>query len=215
MKKIYNFKNDKIKNKFNPTFDYFIYEDVLKLNFEKLKDDILNLEKNIIKKYPSYSDGETGLGDNSLTSRFRYFNLLQIEETKFLKDVIKKAHEDFLNTLNYKIDNNYYVQCWANVMRKDEQIKIHSHGSTNYCYLGGHICVHTENTNTNYVSPYFKNIFSSKNQPGKITLFPNWLEHYTDKVVNDLRITIAFDILNEDSFNEDIIDDMKYHWEKI
>ena len=58
----------------------------MKLDFGKLKQDILNLEKEIIEKYPPYSDGKTGLGNNSLTSRFKYYNLLQMDETKFLKE---------------------------------------------------------------------------------------------------------------------------------
>ena len=215
MSKIYKFVNDKIRNEFNPTFSYYLYEDILKFNFEKLKKDILDLEKDIIKKYPSFTDGDTGLGDDSLTSRFRYYNLLQLNETKFLKNIIRESHDNFLNRQNYKIDNNYYVQCWANVMRKGEQIKTHNHGGSNYTYLSGHICVHTENTSTHYISPYFRNLFSSKNQPGKITLFPSYSDHYTDKVISDLRITIAFDIINEESLHEDIYANMKNHWEKI
>tara|TARA_Y100000996_G_scaffold336236_1_gene272799 strand:+ start:296 stop:943 length:648 start_codon:yes stop_codon:yes gene_type:complete len=215
MKNIYNFVNEPLKNKFNPSFNYYIYENILELNFQKLKQDILSLEKNMVEKYPPFSDGNTGLGDSSLTSRFRYFNLLQLEETKFLKDIIRKKHDDFLNTLEYEVGDNYYVQCWANVMRRGEQIKSHSHGIDNYCYLSGNICVHTENTNTHYISPYYINEFSSKNELGKITLFPSWLKHYTDEVNTDLRVTIAFDIIQEKSFNVDVIDDMKNHWEKI
>ena len=48
-----------------------------------------------------------------------------------------------------------------------------------------------------------------------MTLFPSWLKHYTDEVNTDLRITIAFDIMEEESFNVDLIDDIKNHWEKI
>ena len=219
MKYIYNFFNEPIQNKFNQSFNYYIYENILKLNFEKLKQDILNLEKQIIKKYPPYSDGKTGLGNNSLTSRFMYFNLLQMDETKFLKDIIREKHDDFLNTLKYEVGDNYYVQCWANVMRRGEQIKPHSHASNNHMYLSGHICVFTENTNTHYIAPYHSNEFSSKNESGKITLFPSWLKHYTDKVNTDLRITIAFDIIEEKSYREDTIlnsnDDKEDHWEKI
>ena len=89
-------------------------------------------------------------------------------------------------------------------MRKGEQIKTHSHAKNNYSYLSGHICVHTENTNTHYIAPYFINEFSSKNELGKITLFPSWLRHYTDEVNTDLRITIAFDIIEEESFNSNL-----------
>ena len=215
MKNIYNFSNEPLRNKFNPSFNYFIYENMLELNFEKLKQDILNLEKDLIQKYPYFSDGGTGLGNHSLTSRFKYYNLLQLNETKFLKDMIRDKHDDFLETLEYEVDDNYYVQCWANVMRKGQQIKTHTHADNNYSYLSGHICVFTENTNTYYIAPYYRNEFSSKNELGKITLFPCWLNHYTDEVNTDLRITIAFDIMEEESFNKWISDDMKNHWEKI
>ena len=215
MKNIYNFVNEPLKNKFNPSFNYYIYENILELNFQKLKQDILSLEKNMVKKYPAFSDGDTELGSNSLTSRFIHYNLLQIDETKFLKNIIREKHDDFLNTLEYEVGDNYYVQCWANVMRKGEQIKAHSHGSNNHMYLSGNICVLTEDTNTHYILPYFNNEFSSKNEKGKITMFPFWLKHYTDKVNTDLRITIAFDMMEEQSFNKYVFDDMKNHWEKI
>ena len=215
MKNIYNFSNQPLKNKFNPSFNYFVYENILELNFEKLKQDILNLEKEIIKKCPPYSDGGTELGSDSLTSRFIHYNLLQMDETKFLKNIIREKHDDFLNALEYEVRDNYYVQCWANVMRKGEQIKAHSHGSNNHMYLSGNICVLTENTNTHYILPYFNNEFSSKNEKGKITMFPFWLKHYTDKVNTDLRITIAFDMMEEESFHEFVPDDNKYHWEKM
>ena len=58
MKNIYNFVNEPLKNKFNPSFNYYIYENILELNFQKLKQDILSLEKNMVKKYPN--DKELG-----------------------------------------------------------------------------------------------------------------------------------------------------------
>ena len=85
----------------------------------------------------------------------------------------------------------------------------------NYSYLSGHICVHTENTYTHYASPYYGNVFSSENDLGKITLFPSWIEHYTDQCNTDLRITIAFDILDEVSFNVKGSNRRPDHWEKI
>ena len=101
-------------------------------------------------------------------------------------------------------------------MRKGDVIKKHSHYNSNYTYLGGHICIQSNNTSTHYVDPYTKEIFSSKNEFGKITLFPNWIEHYTDEVVdNKLRITIAFDLINEVTFKEDIYNHMKHHWIKL
>ena len=45
-------------------------------------------------------------------------------------------------------------------------------------------------------------IYSSKNEVGKITLFPNWIEHYTDKHISPKeRITVAFDLFDEKFYN--------------
>ena len=63
-----------------------------------------------------------------------------------------------------------------------------------------HILLH--DTNTNYYNPYGGDPWSSSNSAGKITLFPSWVSHGTDKVVDSQeRITIAFDILTEDGYN--------------
>jgi len=53
------------------------------LNTVYLKNKILHNEKKIIKKYPptdysgNVTDGQTGLGLDSLTSRFFHFNVLK------------------------------------------------------------------------------------------------------------------------------------------
>jgi len=57
----------------------------------------------------------------------------------------------------------------------------------------------TENTATHYINPVNQindpEIYSSKNDPGKITLFQNCIPHYTDiHKGNQERITIAFDL---------------------
>jgi len=213
---LYHFTNKDILNKFNPTFDYYIYEDNLNIDLITLKNNLLILEKDILSNYSFSDDGGTGLSKNSLTTRHSYYNLLQFKQISFLKNIIKNQIQKFLKQLNYDIESNYYVKCWFNVLRKEEQIRLHQHSSDNYGFLSGHICVNTHNTSTYYLTPYTKNVFSSKNQNGKITLFPSWIEHYTDRISNnDQRITIAFDVRTYQGWNEDIKDSMKSHWEKI
>jgi len=225
---LHKFENSELKNPFNPQYRYFIFEDNFKskLKIDSLKSFILKNEKNIIKKYQNnyddfvkksqWIDGETGLGKNSLTSRSPFYNLLEFKETSHLKNIIKKAHNQFLNEINLTYSDSLFVQCWANVMRKNEKILKHSHASNNWDYLSGHICVSTKETFTHYIDPFYNKVFSSKNEMGKITLFPSWVKHFTDKVkYNEERITIAFDIRNEESYRVDLFENKKNHWIKI
>jgi len=214
--KIYNFHNGKLRNNFNPQYSFYLAEDSLDLNTDTMAQLLLNKEKEFLNKYPSFTDGGTGLGNKSITSRFYYYNLLQIPETKFLKKHIRKTHDKFLMNLGYKIETNYYAQCWFNVMREGEQIEKHFHAEKNDGYLSGHICIDVDNTNTYFELPYFDEKYISKNQPNKITLFPSWVKHYTDQVPkNKTRITLAFDIRQEYAYITNIKDDNKFHWEKI
>ena len=217
MSQLLTFQTKPPKSIFAPVGKYYIFEDNISnvLNFNTIKNTILKKEKEIIKKYPFVDDGNTGLGD-SLTSRFPHFNLLEWPEMVDIKNSIRKTHNKFLKLINEDYNIELFSQCWANVMRKGDVIKKHSHYNSNYTYLGGHICIQSNNTSTHYVDPYTKEIFSSKNEFGKITLFPNWIEHYTDEVVdNKLRIPIAFDLINEVTFKEDIYNNMKHHWIKL
>jgi hypothetical protein len=53
-----------------------------------------------------------------------------------------------------------------------EEIKPHVHDRGPYCYLGGHICVQTENTKTVYINPINQMIkyetYESENIQSKI-----------------------------------------------
>jgi len=213
---VYYFKSNTPKTIFAPSWNFSIYENIVDFDFDKLFKIILKKEKEIIKKYPAIDDGNTGLGDKSLTSRFPYFNLLQWKEFSFLKKIIKENYISYLKKIKLKPKKNIYVQCWANVLRKEEQIKLHKHDTTHFSYLGGHIVIKANNTNTDYQNPINDFIWKSENKIGKVTLFPNYIGHYTDKVeTNDERVTIAFDIRDKVGFELDIYSEMKHHWVKI
>jgi hypothetical protein len=191
------------KTEFAIDFNYYIYENILNnIDIEYIKSIILKKESEIIKNYPSYGDGQTGLGDKSLTSRYYYYNLLSWPEMFDLKKSIRNSHDLYLKELNFNFDRELYIQCWANVMRKGQIIKSHIHHIGEETYLGGHICISAINTNTYYIDPFNKKSYEDKNIPGKITLFPGWLGHYTDEVKDEqTRITIAFDICKKEHIN--------------
>jgi hypothetical protein len=215
---ILNFKSVPKKTPFAFECDYFIAEDNIKekINIDNLKTLILSREKEVIESYPYTYDWNTGLGDDSMTSRADNFNLLKIPEAFDLKQIICDEYNKFMNGIHMIPENEIYVQCWSNILRKGQQIKRHRHWPTCYAYLCGHICVQQENTNTNYIHPYSGEIYSSINESGKFTLFPAWMEHYTDVHQGEQeRITIAFDIITDITFNERVIEKKKNHWIKI
>ncbi len=207
MSELINFKSELKRTHLAPEFNYYIFEDTIKnIDFIKLASIILEQEQNIIKNTKGkigdkVLDGYTGLGADSLTSRFSYFNLLTWESDiiKTLRHEIVNAHNNFLQKINVPMPEKLFIQCWANVMRKGEQIKPHIHGVTPDSYIGGHIIVQANKTNTYYINPITQTnepvSYKSENKVGKITLFQNFLPHFTSKVENDdIRITIAFDM---------------------
>ena len=201
------------KTPFAIDYTFYVFENIINdVDFSAVSKIIKSKEKKIIRSSPKSSgDGNTGLGDNSLTSRFGYFNVLKWQEPDIqkIKDHIVDNVSKFYNRILQEKPTDLKIQCWANVMRKGQQIKPHVHDTSNNCLLGGHICVDVDNTSTHYINPfkYFSGInqetYSSKNEVGKITLFSDNIPHYTDKVISKDRVTIAFDIINGNQKHND------------
>ena len=213
--KVVIFRSAPRQNVFAPAWEFPIAEDkITTVNFKALAKFILAKEKSILKnsgvKQPligpfveiKKGDGYTGLGENSLTSRYGSYNLLDFKhpEIKKLKKAILESHARFLEALKIPLYPELYIQCWANVLRKGEQIKPHIHSVLPDTYLGGQINVQVQNTSTWYINPVNQindpELYESKNEVGKLTLFQNCIPHYTDKQVSTTpRITIAFDLV--------------------
>ena len=186
------------------------------INLKKFAKQILKNESKIIKKYPptnragEKTDGNTGLGYDSLTSRFFHFNVLNWFNTNQLKKEIRKGYESYTNVKNTPL----FVQCWANVMRKGDRIRPHVHTHQNISplhSLSGHLCVKVDgSTNTYYGGEPICN------SNGQIVFFPSSIRHWTNTYLGDSeRITVAFDIYSEEWFNYDVFEDAKKHFVKI
>jgi hypothetical protein len=212
--KIVNFKSLPKKNYFAPEWDYYIIENIIKkVNFKSLSKFLLKKEKELLKitkpiLKASTVDGYTGLGENSITSRYASFNVFNFKNKelyKISKEIIN-IHKILLNFLKIETPKNLWIQCWFNVMRKGEFIKPHIHSFDPSTYLGGHICVQVQNTHTKYINPINQlndqEIYTSENEVGKITLFQNNIPHFTNIHNCDKeRITIAFDLALEKKEN--------------
>ena len=174
------------------------------INIRRLSRQILKNEPKILKKYPYlrddytglYDDGGTNLGKNSLTSRYYYFNVLHWWGTRLLRKNIRRGYETYTDIKNTPL----YVQCWANVMRKGDQVKRHSHapdGVSVVDSLSGNLNVKVDGLTSTYYDGY-----PILNEPGQMTFFPGSLYHWTDKYMgDDERITVAFDIMSETTWD--------------
>jgi len=202
--KVTIFKSPLRQNVFAPAWEFPIAEDkITTVNFKKIAELILAKEKSILKSSKMQGgDGYTGLGKKSLTSHYGSYNLLDSKhpEIKKLKKAILVSHARFLEALKVPLYPELYIQCWGNVMRKGEQMKAHIHSVLPDTYLGGQINVQVQDTSTWYINPVNQindpELYETKNEVGKITLFQNCVPHYTDKQVSTTpRITIAFDLI--------------------
>ena len=207
--KIHHFKSLDPQSPFAPNWDYSIINTKCDLDVQELSTLILDNEKIIIDKYPpANDDGYTGLGMDSLTSRYPYFNLLTWDHSicKQLHKKISEFHDEYVKLVGASFLSNLRVRCWANIMRKGQKIKTHYHSTHPLTYLSGHFCVQCYNSSTIYNNPY-RSIseddgFYIKNHENQMSLFPTWLPHSTTKHMENIeRITIAFDIVPENGIN--------------
>ena len=168
---------------FAPVWDYSIAIKPIVINTEDIAKIVLQKEKEIIDKYSGDDDGNTGLGVDSLTARFKHYNVLKWQEVVIaqLHQEIRIFHDEYFAQVIGSEPPPLKVRCWANVMRKGDKIKKHSHSSHPWTYLSGHFCVQCEDTSTNYYHTYTGNPYPIENSAGQMTIFPTWVPHDTDK----------------------------------
>jgi hypothetical protein len=158
---------------------------------------------------PAFVAGEENIED-SLTSRYYAFNVLTWPEpaARTLAAFFKASYLGMLDEMPLLRREKVYIQCWANTVRRGESIKIHNHGAPG-SYVSGNIPIQVKNHQDSFTHFILESKveesaarFSLDNRPGKLTIFPSWLYHYTDPWPHDeVRITIAFDIVNQEVFD--------------
>tara|TARA_B100001996_G_scaffold359502_1_gene324781 strand:- start:179 stop:832 length:654 start_codon:yes stop_codon:yes gene_type:complete len=199
---VIRFDNEPAKTPTALHWDWFLIEEDLELDFNPLKDEILSKEKVIIDQYPEVTDTSafgTKLGTMSLTARADKYNIFDFDSAAPLKEAVLLMHDKYIETLGTPNTDELYVHGWANVMRYMEIIQVHQHEIKSWIYLSGHLTLACNNTHTWYMNPHDMKDFGSKNNPGKMTIFPSWVPHGTDQVNKDgdVRVSVAFDILNK------------------
>lgn len=209
MIKFNRFVSNSPETPFAPTWDFrvgtFSCDDIdvgslCKFLLEK-EEEVKNLPSSVdIRGW--YTDGGTGLGLESTTSKFQNYNILKWDHPEIKKiklNIIRNVNiynqECGIDTLPVEL----WAQCWFNILDKGQKIDPHLHDITPESYLSGHFNVQVKNTSTCYMSPvnqiYQPEIIEVENECGNMSVFPSSIIHYTTTHQDEKpRITIAFDL---------------------
>lgn len=195
---------------FAPYYEVPMWNCNINLNgtlMDNLRYYLLTREVDILMNLDYHSDGGTGLGEHSVTTRFAKYNLFTFADPSIsiLKNMVKKEYNKFMNAVGaHKTQSDFflnkmyyepYIACWFNVLRKGENIKKHMHSNQGNAFISGNICVSAENTETHYEMPYEQGVVQVENTPGNLVFFPSYLSHWTTKNESDQpRVSIVFDI---------------------
>ena len=170
-----------------------IWDDDKKI--EKLKKFLLKKEKAILE-LPYNNDGETGLGEDSVTTRYARYNLFDfIDECPELKDLWDFIQEHWYERIKRESTHAYKTKivCWFNIMRQGEKMEPHRHASRFSAYLSGNI--HLDNYHTITTYRHLDTWIDIHNVKGGLLMFPSQLIHEVDTYQDqNPRISIAFDL---------------------
>ena len=115
---LHTFQSQDPETPFAPSWDYIIGCKQTDIDTSELAKVILDQEKKILEQdpdgsfeYTNYSDGSTGLGKDSLTSRYSFYNLLEWDYSvcKQLYENIRIFHNEYLyGTIGQKKKNIHF-----------------------------------------------------------------------------------------------------------
>lgn len=167
---------------------------------KNIKKWLLDNEQRFIKQYPVNFDGGTGLGNQSVTSRFGRYNLFnfvnELPELQGLLHFFRISYLEFIKEDKSEI-KDLDIVCWFNVIRDQQKIDKHHHGAGHDVYLSGNFVCDNYPTKTIYQCPFDANVeIPVVNQRGTLSIFPTCLPHYSTLFESniDQRVTIAFDL---------------------
>ncbi len=213
--KLVKFKSDFPLTPFCLNYNHFILENNIEnsIDIDEITKLMFDRESELIKENNNnYKNDYIVMSD-----RYRFFNkkLYDVKCIKNFITIIKNNITEYSEKVFEPLPEKLWLKMWCNILRKGQNIDIHQHRIDKKSYLSGNLCLHADNTKTHFLNPqtYFyrkKNMYSSENKKGNLTIFPSVLPHYTDMVTSDKpRITIAFDIMIEneqlDSFTNNVL----------
>ena len=200
---LYGWKSEPPLTPFAPSYAHYLTDKKI-FSEEECKEwntYLLTQERILLDKFrTTFTDGGTGLGGLSITSRYRDFNVL-----KFNFHLVERLKIEIFNGIRCLLDisgntawqDTLYANCWFNVLRQGEQMAMHSHGYHSNIFYGFHLNINVIETFTSYIHPikFQEDTFHVPNKIGYLTLFPCLVPHSVsmNRYITP-RITIAGDI---------------------
>jgi len=185
----------------SPQWDIPIFQtqwnDVEKI--DKIRNFLIEIEPRILA-IETHHDAATGLGEDSVTSRFSLYNLFDFaNECPELNDLLNFLRASYLNFchLEHLEVQELEMALWYNIVRQGHGIDEHKHGAGPDVYLSGNMHLDDyPHTTTYYRAPIDDTqIFPAENKKGGLTLFPSYVPHGVNKNEKEqLRLSIAFDL---------------------
>ena len=183
--KMYRWKSWEAQTPFAPSFDVPVYIDSI---------DVEGLEDLLASKLPM---------------EWTTYNIFDWDEDiiKNLVDKIYLSYTEYINELSYKVipKDKLWIRGWGVRIDPDDYLNHHAHSFHENTYLSGNLSISNLETTTDYFFPYlgwYFGYWKVKNVPGKMTLFPSWLEHKVDKnTTGQIRFSLGFDMFTEQSIS--------------
>ena len=183
--KMYRWKSWEAQTPFAPSFDVPVYIDSI---------DVEGLEDLLASKLPM---------------EWTTYNIFDWDED-IIKNLVNKiylSYTEYINELSYEVipKDKLWIRGWGVRIDPDNYLNHHAHSFHENTYLSGNLSISNLETTTDYFFPYlgwYFGYWKVKNVPGKMTLFPSWLEHKVDKnTTGQIRFSLGFDMFTEQSIS--------------
>ena len=191
------------------TGEYALFP-TLVMTFDLSRHKDYNLMLDVVKNTETSSHGIMANNSESSYDERESINWLEHEDLKGFKEQIQICVQHYSE--KYALIPNYIKNSWMNRVFKGGRVKLHQHPGS--VISGAFYPIADENSCPlilrSPVSPNrmcevntgFENLYNYSQEipciQGQLTLFPSWLEHFTDENSTDNRITVSFNTFYAD-----------------
>ena len=191
--KLHRWKTWKPNTPFAPQIDVHLYHDSISLS---LTDKLIELI--CLQNIGEYRNGA-----------WEKYNIFSIKNNSIdeLKNIIWDSYLDYCESIEVEpYDRDYIlIRGWAVRLDDKDEVGMHSHSLHENTFISGNISLTDNKTTTDYWIPLFSlyhGFYECDNIPGKMTLFPSWVQHRV--VPNNSgkrRYSLAFDLFTKQSID--------------